>query len=476
MTQVQTTANPVIQTSHGQTRQLVDATVVKWHILAAVGWIGIGMLAGLIYSFVFLRMYPHEGVELLSPGRVRMLHTNGIAYGFLFNAFLAMLYWVVPRLTGEPVLNHLFAKVIFVVWNLIVAMTAVGILMGHAQGIEWGETPLVVDHLVVVGATLVAIQFCWSIIRAKEKALYVSLWYFSAAFIWTALTYIMGNYLPQYYTPGAGAGAILGLYIHDLVGLFVTPMGWGMMYFFVPVIMKKPIYSHAISLIGFWGLAFFYPLNGVHHFLWSSIPMFAQYGAVVSTIAVEIVVTTVVINFFLTMRGDWGKLRTHMAIRWFMIGAINYFITCFQCAFQTTLTMQKLIHFSDWVVGHAHLVMFGVFSFWIAGMVDHLWPKLTGREWYSEKLRSWHFWSWSLGLWLMFLDLTVAGLLQGFVWNGLQPWEESVRYSMPFWWVRTVSGFGILAGFVFWMTNIFLTAFSARTHLDQDYGSQLVDA
>ncbi|NIP14830.1 MAG: cytochrome oxidase, partial [Gemmatimonadetes bacterium] len=51
--------------------------------------------------------------------------------------------------------------------------------------------------------------------------------------------------------------------IHDLVGLWVTPMGWGMMYFFVPIILRKPIWSHALSLVGFWGLAFFYPLQGV---------------------------------------------------------------------------------------------------------------------------------------------------------------------------------------------------------------------
>ena len=94
------------------------------------------------------------------------------------------------------------------------------------------------------------------------------------------------------------AGAVGGLFIHDLVGLFVTPLGWGMMYYFVPIMLKKPIWSHGLSLVGFWGLAFFYPLNGIHHFLYTPIPMFLQYGAIISTIAVELVVTTVIFNFF----------------------------------------------------------------------------------------------------------------------------------------------------------------------------------
>ena len=139
--------------------------------------------------------------------------------------------------------------------------------------------------------------------------MYVSLWYFSAGFIWLGLTYIMGNFFPQYLVAGNAAGPLLGLYIHDLVGLWVTPMGWGMMYFFVPIILRKPIWSHALSLVGFWGLAFFYPLQGVHHFLGSPIPMFAQYSAVISTIAIEIVVTTVIINFFMTWRGTDGHAQ-----------------------------------------------------------------------------------------------------------------------------------------------------------------------
>ena len=103
-----------------------------------------------------------------------------------------------------------------------------------------------------------------------------------------------------------------GLFIHDLVGLFVTPLGWGMMYYIVPIILKKPIWSHGLSLVGFWGLAFFYPLQGIHHFLYTPIPMFLQYGAIISTIAVEFVVATVVINFLGTLWGDGYMVKKNL--------------------------------------------------------------------------------------------------------------------------------------------------------------------
>ncbi|RMD99083.1 MAG: cytochrome oxidase, partial [Deltaproteobacteria bacterium] len=238
----------------------------------------------------------------------------------------------------------------------------------------------------------------------------------------------------------------------------VTPLGWGMMYYFVPVILKKPIWSHALSVIGFWGLAFFYPLNGVHHFFYSPIPMYAQYGAVVSTIAIEIVVFTVIVNFFMTLRGKGDMLRTNLAIRWFFVGMVCYFITCLQCAFHTTLTVQQIIHFTDWVVGHAHLVMFGVFGFWLLGGVVYVWPRVVGRQWWSDALNAWNFWLCTIGLTIMFIDLLAAGLVQGFMWRNLVQWEASIIASMPFWHVRSVAGLMIVAGLLLQGYNMWMTA------------------
>ncbi len=451
-------------------RPLVNQALVKWHLVCGLSWLGLALIAGLLYSLQLIQQWPLPKIAELSPGRIRMIHTNLIAFGFLTNSFLAMLYWTVPRLTGRRVASNTLGAVICFAWNAIIAATWIGLHLGEAQAVEWGETPVWVDPLVVVGAILVWIQFYHPIIKSSERAMYVSLWYFSAGFIWLGLTYIMGNFFPEYVVAGTAAGPLLGLYIHDLVGLWVTPMGWGMMYFFVPIILRKPIWSHALSLVGFWGLAFFYPLQGVHHFLGSPIPMFAQYSAVISTIAIEIVVTTVVINFFMTWRGSESSLRTSIPIRWFWVGTLCYAITCFQCAFQVTLTFQQVIHFTDWVVGHAHLVMFGVFSFWIFGMIEHLWPKLTGNEWWSSGLRRWNFWLTSLGLGAMFLTLTASGIAEGFMSMNLVDRSTILEVVRPFWIVRTLTGLSIIGGFSCLAVNVVMTARgSRRRHIDTEY-------
>ncbi len=463
MTQASSHQSSAAQMNAVARDSLVDTRIVLAYFSVSLTFMLIAMLAGLLFSLQFLQIYPFAGIEFFSPGRWRFIHTAGVAFGFIANAFLGALHWSVPRLTLKPVLDKRLSWFIFFAWQAIVLASVVGFLIGHAQAVEWGETPVWVDPVALLGLILVGINFLSPILKAPGP-MYVTLWYFIAAFVWTVLVYAMGNFLPEYAVGGAASGALIGLYIHDLVGLFVTPIGWGLMYYFVPIILKKPIWSHGLSLVGFWGLAFFYPLNGIHHFLYSPIPMFLQYGAVISTIAVEFVVATVIINFFGTIRHKGDMLRTNLPIRWFYIGMVFYFTTCLQCAFQVTLTFQKIIHFSDWVVGHSHLVMFGVFGFWILGMITYLMPRLLGASgWYRPSWNAWHFWLSGIGLLVMFFDLTVAGLVQGFAWRGLALWEESVIASSPFWLLRMITGVAIIVGQLLFICNIVMTAIHKRT-------------
>ncbi|MBX3415154.1 MAG: cbb3-type cytochrome c oxidase subunit I [Pirellulales bacterium] len=442
-------------------RELVDERLVIWYFLAALAYLAASMLGGLLMALQLVRWNPLMDIELLSPGRWRMIHTNAIAYGFLANSFLGALHWSVPRLTLKPVASRELSYFIFLAWQVVVVSTAVGIMFGQAQGIEWGETPVWIDPLALAGLALVAFNFFVPIGRTKGP-LYVTLWYFMAAFVWTFLTYAMGNFLPQYFVPGTSGGAIAGLFIHDLVGLFVTPLGWGLMYYFVPIMLGKPIWSHGLSLVGFWGLAFFYPLNGIHHFLYTPIPMFLQYGAVIATVAVELVVTTVIINFFGTIWGSSRALVTNLPLRWFYTGMIFYFLTCLQCSMQVTLTFQALIHFTDWVVGHAHLVMFGVFSMWLLGIMTYLFPRLLHTDWYSRELCEWHYWLSAGGLLVMASDLILLGVFQGYWWGSLQPWDVSTNGSTPFWIIRVFAGLAMLAGQLCFFYNLYMTWQSSR--------------
>ena len=437
---------------------LVSYPLIRAHLLISVIYVMIVVLAGLAYSLQFIDLFPFPHVEFLSPGRIRMVHTQGVAYAWIANIFFALIMYMVPKLTEKPILSEKLGWFIFYTYNILVLATVVMILGGYAQALEWGETPKVLDPLISVVVVLFVVNMvAGSIWPARAQPFYVSVWYILAALIWTPLVYVMGNFLPEYVFEGTGGATITSMYIHDLVGLFVTPVGIGMVYYLLPVLMRKPLYSHALSLIGFWGLAFFYPMNSAHHFLWSPIPMWTQYASVVASVGVHVVVYTVVFNIFATLAADWKRVIDDISLRFIFVGALCYLITCIQCAVHTTLSVQEIIHFTDWVVGHAHLVLFGTFSFWAFAFIYFIMPKLTGVPLFSQSLKEWHFWLSTIGIVIMDIDLMSAGLVQGHMWKSLVPFIDTVAASKPYWWVRTLSGVTILVGEICFFINILMT-------------------
>lgn len=437
-------------------QQLVPYRLVQAHLLMGAALILVVVLSGLAYSLQFINLYPFTGIEFFSPARVRMVHTQAVAYGWLANAFFGIVLWMIPKLTNKPILSEKLGWFVFVAYNVLVVAAVVMILGGHAQALEWGETPIVLDAFIALVVVLYVVNVLTSIWRGRGSPYYVTVWYVLAALVWTPLVFVMGNFHELYFGGAAGA-TISSMYIHDLVGLFVTPIGTGMVYYLLPVLMRKPLFSHSLSLIGFWGLAFFYPMNSAHHYLWSPIPMWAQYASVIASVGVHVVVYTVVFNIIATLASDWKKLTESIPLMFIAVGAIHYLITCIQCAVQVTMSAQEIIHFTDWVVGHAHLVLFGTFSFWAFAWIYYALPRIWGVPIYSNVLMKWHFWLSLIGIGLMDTDLLSAGLVQGILWKSLAPFIDSVAASKPFWWFRTLTGTAIFAGQICFVVNLWMT-------------------
>lgn len=446
-----------VKTPTEDSKPLVSYRLVEWHFAIAVFYSIVVVLAGMSYAMQFVNLYPFPGAELLSPGRVRMTHTMAVAYGWLANGFFALVYYVIPKLTGHRVLSERLGIILFFLYNGAVLLSEAMILGGQAQAIEWAETPTILDVPIALVVVAMVVNFLTPVWKARHKSFYVTVWYVTAALVWTPLVYVMGNFLPQYWLPGTGGATITSMYIHDLVGLFVTPMGVGLIYYLLPVLLKKPIYSHALSLTGFWGLAFFYPLNSAHHYLFSPIPLWTQYASIVASIGVHVVVYTVIFNFFATLSGDWIQAVKQVPVRFILLGSLCYLVTCMQCAIQVTLSAQEIIHFTDWVPGHAHLVLLGTFSSWLFAWMYYLLPRLWKTRLYSTTLAEWHFWLLAIGVWGMWVDLMAAGVMQGYMWKQLVPFADTVAATKPFWWTRILTGVPILISEFLFAINIYLT-------------------
>lgn len=423
-----------------------ETDLVRAHGLAALAMVVFSVLLGIALSLKFHWPEFMGGHAWLTWGRLRYAHTQGIFFGWLGNAFLMFCYHAVPRLANRTVASRRLGWVLFFVWNCFVVLSGWAlVLAGYSQPLEWGEFPLVVDAFVVVAFVLMAVQFILPFFRTRLSELYVSAWYIMGAIVFTLFAYPVGSVVPEL-VPGARGATYSGLWIHDAVGLYVTPFAVAVAYFVIPIATGRPIFSHFLSMLTFWMLFFIYPLNGTHHFLFSAIPMSAQLGAILASVYLGMDVTLNVANQLLSLRGASGIVARDEALRYTWLGVVLYLVVSLQGSLQALMPLNRFVHFSDWVIGHAHLAMIGFASFASIGGMLHIWKRTPGVR-YSARAAGWSFWLLALGLFFMVADLTAAGLVQGELWQSDMPWMESVRASRLYWMVRSASGFLILAGF-----------------------------
>jgi len=425
--------------------QNTDDELVRAHGVAALAMVFVSVLFGIVASVEMWRPDLSGGVEALTWGRLRYDHTQGILFGWLGNAFFAFLYRAIPLLTGRPVVSRRLGQWLFGIWNFAVVLPGwVLVLAGFSQPLEWAEFPVVVDVFVVLALVIAIVQFLPPFFAAGAEDLYVSSWYVIGALVFTALAYPMGNFVPEF-LPGARGAAFSGLWIHDAVGLYVTPLALSAIYFVIPATTGRPVYSHFLSMLGFWLLFFVYPLNGTHHYVFSVIPMDAQKGAILASTLLGVDVVIVVTNLMLSLRGT-GWFPRDLPLRFAGTSTVLYLVVSLQGSLQAQMEVNREVHFSDWVVGHSHLAMLGFATFAAIAGLTHVWRKIPGAR-YNPRAVEWAYWLLLAGVLLMFIDLTAAGVVEARLWGSGAPWMDSVRAVRGFWIFRSAMGLPVAAGF-----------------------------
>ena len=401
--------------------------------------------------------------EFLTFGRLRPLHVNGVIFGAFSTLFIGLCYYLLPRLCGVRMWMERWGYWLVWIWNLGLVGGMALLALGYNQGLEAGEFPFVVDAVIFVVIGLLTVQFLVTISQRVEPQLYVAAWYLIGAFVWTVMNLILGSFILPFAITGINSAAFHGLFIHYIVGLWITPAGYVLIYYFLPASVRNPIYSHKLSLIGFWSLALFYPFVGIHHYLYSPIADWAETLAIITSMLLIVPVWTVLQNFFGTMVGRWQAFGRNLPAKFLIMGSLMYLVGCFQGSTEALRSIQQPTHFSDFVISHSHLTVFGTFVVWaIAGTV-YVVPKLVGRELWSFTLGNWSFWLITFGISLMGLDLTMAGLQQGYALMSGVEWLDALVSIRPYWLVRTVAGISMDIGMSLLVYNLMRTVLVARS-------------
>ncbi|MGW8251017.1 MAG: cbb3-type cytochrome c oxidase subunit I, partial [Anaerolineales bacterium] len=327
-------------------------------MLSAAVWLVIGVLMGLTLALEFVFPDLFRGIPWLVFSRLRQAHTNTVMFAWLSGGMMGLWLYIVPRLTGRKLWSELLGNICVLLWNLVLLVGIIGILLSYTQSREYAELIWVIDVGVMVVLILNLINIYVTIANRVERKLYVSLWYISGTLIWMPLLYFIGNVM---WNPPTGA--LTGIddtifnwfYGHNVLGLWFTPFGFGLWYYFIPKLTKRALYSVTLSLISFFSIAFFYTGVGGHHLLWAPIPYWLKTIAVADSIGMILPVVAFMVNIFMTMRGNWNRFMTSIPLRYVVTGWAAYILVSYQGSHQALRGVNLITHFTQYVPGHAHL-------------------------------------------------------------------------------------------------------------------------
>jgi cytochrome c oxidase cbb3-type subunit I/II len=450
-----------------------DNKIVRNFIYASIIFGVVGMLVGLILAIMFLFPNITSGVSFLSFGRLRPLHTNAVIFAFVGNAMFAGVYYSMQRLLKARMFSDVLSKLHFWGWQLIIVAAAVSLPLGFTTSKEYAELEWPIDIAIALIWVVFGINMIGTIIKRRERHIYVAIWFYIATFVTVAVLHIFNSlelpvsFLKSYSVyAGVQDALVQWWYGHNAVAFFLTTPFLGMMYYFVPKAANRPVYSYRLSIIHFWSLIFIYIWAGPHHLLYSALPDWAQNLGVVFSIMLIAPSWGGMINGLLTLRGVWDKVRTDSVLKFFVVAITGYGMATFEGPMLSLKNVNAIAHFTDWIIAHVHVGALAWNGFLSFGMIYWLIPRMTKSKLYSEKLANFHFWIGTLGIILYALPMYVAGFTQASMWKQFDAegsrlqygnFLETVTQLMPMYWMRAIGGTLFLLGVFVLCYNIIMT-------------------
>lgn len=450
-----------------------DNKIVKAFLVVTVIFGLVGMLAGLTLAIQLF--WPGANFETphVTFGRLRPLHTNAIIFAFVGNAMFAGIYYSMPRLLKTAMFSKALSWIHFWGWQLIILAAAITLPLGMTTSKEYAELEWPIDIAITLIWVVFAINMFGTIIKRRERHMYVAVWFYIATVVTVALLHIVNSLeLPVSWTKsyslyaGVQDALVQWWYGHNAVAFFLTTPYLGLMYYFLPKAANRPVYSYKLSIIHFWSLIFIYIWAGPHHLLYSSLPDWAQSLGTVFSIMLIAPSWGGMLNGLLTLRGAWDKVREDPVLKFFVVAVTAYGMATFEGPMLSLKNVNAISHFTDWTIAHVHVGALGWNGFMIFGILYYLIPRMYKTQLYSKTLTNTHFWLGTLGIIFYALPMYWAGFTQSLMWkeftqDGFLAYPnflETVTQIVPLYMMRALGGTIYLIGALVMIYNLIKTA------------------
>ena len=407
-------------------------------------------------------------------GRWRMLHTSTVIFAFVGNGFFAGAYYSLQRLLKARMFSDVLSWINFWGWQLIIVTVAITFLMGINTSKEYAEHEWPIDIMIAIIWIVMGINMFGTIAKRRVRHLYVAIWFYIATWVGITMLHVFNNLeVPLSFAGWKSYSAYAGVkdalvqwwYGHNAVAFFLTTPVLGLMYYFMPKAADRPVFSYKLSIIHFWSLIFVYIWAGPHHLLYTAIPGWAQ--ALGTTFSIALIAPSWggMLNGLLTLRGAWDKVRENPVLKFFVVAVTCYGMATFEGPLLATKTLNKIGHFTDWVIGHVHVGALGWNGFIAFGMIYYLLPIMWRTKLWSVKLANWHFWLGTLGIIFYAVPMYISGFTQGLMWKQFNPdgtlvyknFLDTVTAIIPYYQMRFFGGLLYLTGSILMVINVIAT-------------------
>lgn len=450
-----------------------DNKIVKYFTVATIVWGLVGMLVGIIIAFQLYFPALNLSLQYTTFGRIRPVHTNAVIFAFVGNAIFMGVYYSLQRLCKTRMFSDLLGKLHFWGWQLIIVSAALTLVLGITTSKEYAELEWPIDILITVVWIIFGINFFGTLVKRREKHLYVAIWFYIATIVTVAVLHIVNSveipvtFLKSYPVyAGVQDALVQWWYGHNAVAFFLTTPYLGLMYYFLPKAANRPVYSYRLSIIHFWTLIFIYIWAGPHHLLYSALPDWAQSLGTVFSIMLIAPSWGGMINGLLTLRGAWDKVREDAVLKFMVVAVTAYGMATFEGPMLALKNVNAFAHFTDWIISHVHVGALGWNGFLTFGALYWLVPKLFRTELYSKKLANYHFWIGFLGILFYVVPMYWSGVVQSLMWKQFTPdgilqypnFLETVLQIKPMYLIRGIGGLLYYTGFLMMVFNLYKTA------------------
>jgi len=452
-----------------------DNKIVKAFMIATVVFGLVGMLVGLLAAIQLVYPLFNFDLQYTSFGRIRPLHTNAIIFAFVGNAMFGGVYYSMQRLLKARMFSDTLSWVHFWGWQLIILAAAITLPLGMTSAKEYAELEWPIDIAITLIWVVFGINMIGTIIKRRERHMYVAIWFYIATFITVAVLHVVNSFempvtLFKSYSWYAGVqdALVQWWYGHNAVAFFLTTPFLGLMYYFLPKAANRPVYSYRLSIIHFWSLIFIYIWAGPHHLLYTSLPDWAQSLGTVFSIMLIAPSWGGMLNGLLTLRGAWDKVREEPVLKFMVVAVTAYGMATLEGPLLSLKNVNAIAHFTDWIVAHVHVGGLGWNGFLIFAILYWVVPKMWNTKLYSTKLANTHFWLGTLGIIFYALPMYVAGVVQSLMWKEFNPegflvyknFLETTVQVLPLHMLRAIGGGLYLTGAIIMTYNLVATAFS----------------